>query len=236
MGPGPGEVGAMAVANDLARDFEKALKKRFNDFWSLHDDFGGISPEQASAMHRLGLDPALKLPRPVLREPGLHGGDWQPSVPFDEYDVNYWPDCTAILVTQASWGSLEDDRVTFFPSMGEMEQFKSGLMGSVSLLLPETRPGSRMVQVGTVGAYRPIWETEAPRYYSFEYESVFEEAVARALPPDLRSPFLLDLAIEISFALGWLTLVHGLRSVFQGWQDLNSVLASTRLRGFSSPD
>lgn len=223
--------------SDLARDFDKALKKQFSDFWSLHDECGGISPEQASAMHRLGLDPALKLPRPVLREASPTGVDWQPSVPFDEYDVNYWPDCTAILVTQASWGSLQDDRVTFFPSMGEMEQFKSGLMGSVSLLLPEIRPGSRMVQVGTVGAYRPIWETsETPREYSFEYQSVEEEAVARALPPELRSPFLLDLASEISFALGWVTLVHGLRSVFLGWQDLNFVLASTRLRGFRSPN
>jgi len=213
------------------------LRKHVNDFWSLHDDCGGISPEQASAMQRLGLDPDLNLPRPVLREASPTGVDWQPSVPFDDYDVNYWSDCTAILVTTASWGSLDGDRVSFFPSMGEMEQFKSGLMGSVSLLLPETRPGSRMVQVGTVGAYRPIWEeTETPRHYSFQYESVFEEAVARALPPELRSPFLLDLAIEISFALGWVTLVHGLRSVFQGWQDLNSVLASTRLRGFTSPN
>ena len=224
------------MASHLARDFEKALKKRFSEYWSLHDDFGGISPEQASAMHRLGLDPDLKLPRPVLTEPSPSNGNWRPSVPFDEYNVDYWPDCTAILVAEASWGSLEDGWVSFFPSMGEMEQFKSGLMGSVSLLLPEIRPGSRMVEVGTVGAYRPIWETETPRYYSFQYESVLEEAVASALPPELRSPFLLDLASEISFALGWVTLVRGLRSVFQGWQDLNFVLASTRLRGFRSPN
>lgn len=218
------------------QDFERVLQERLSDFWSLHDDWGGISPEQASALHRLGLDPDLKLPRPVLREASPAEADWQPSVPFDEYDVNYWPDCTAILVSRASWGSLEDDRVTFFPSMGEMEQFKSGLMGSVSLLLGEMRPESRMVQVGTVGAYRPIWESQTPSEYSFQYESVEEESVARALPPELRSPFLLDLASEISFTLGWVSLVHGLRSVFQGWQDLNLVLASTRLRGFRSPN
>ena len=225
------------MASGLARDFEKALEKQVSDFWSLHDDWGGISPEHASAMHRLGLDPDLKLPRPVLREPSPSGGHWEPSVPFDEYDVAYWPDCTAILVSRANWGSLEDGRVTFFPSMGEMEQFKSGLMGSVSLLLGGIGPESRFVKVGTVGAYRPIWETsETPSEYSFEYQSVEEEAVARSLPPELRSPFLLDLASEISFALGWVSLVHGLRSVFQGWQDLNFVLASTRLRGFRSPN
>jgi hypothetical protein len=188
-------------------------------------------------MRRVGLEPDLRLPRPVLREPSPSEGDWQPSVPFDEYHVNYWPDCTAILLTHVSWGSLGEDRVSFFPSMGEMEQFKSGLMGSVSFLLGGTSPESEFVQVGTVGAYRPIWQTsETPGEYLFEYESVQEEAVARALPPELRSPFLLDLASEVSFALGWVSLVHGLRSVFEGWQDLNLVLARTRLRGFSSPD
>lgn len=226
----------MAVASDLAQDFEKALKKQIGDFWSLHEDWGGVAPDKAIELHRLGLDPDLELPRPILRDPSLGDGDWKPSVPFDDYDVNAWPDCTAILVARVSWGSLGDDRVAFFPSMGEMEQFKSGLMGSVSFLLGGESPEFRFVQVGTVGAYRPIWGTsDAPTEYSFEYESVEEEEVARSLPPELRSPFLLALATEISFALGWVSLVHGLRSVFKGWQDLNSVLASAKLRGFLSP-
>lgn len=225
------------MASGIARDFEGALKERFNEFWSLHDSWGGIPSERAGAMRRLGLEPDLQLPRPVLRASSPSGVDWQPSVAFDEYDVNYWPDCTAILVTHVSWGSLGDDRVSFFPSMGEMEQFKSGLMGSASFLLGGTGPESQFVQVGTVGAYLPIWfGSETPSEYSFEYESVEEEAVARSLPPELRSPFLLDLASEVSFALGWVTLVHGLRSVFRGWQDLNLVLASTKLRGFLSPN
>jgi len=212
-----------------------------------------------------GFEPTLLLPRPQILDPNSHDTSWRSCVGFDEHMTTYWfSDSTAIFFLYAKWGSLPDLACEIFPSLGEAEQHASGLMGAVSLSLESPKMALKRLdgqvvettrwKIVSVGRGDPIWDRmshmtgtwPAPaelvpsRYVDVFYVpqpewSSRQECLGALLPPDLRSPFALDLLSHISYALGWFALVHGLRKLVDEWQEVNDVLASTPLRGFQPP-
>lgn len=214
---------------------------------------------------REGFDPTLLLPRPRLLDPNGRDTRWRSCVGFDDHTTEYWfADSTAIFFAYAKWGSLPDLACRLYPSLGESEQGASGLMGAVRLTLESPKKALKTVagrtvettlwDVVSVGTGVPIWEgtSQSRGIWPAPLESVplsyvddfwvpqsewasRRECLGALLPGDLRSPFALDLITHVSYALGWFALVHGLRALVDGWQDINEVLASTPLQGFQPP-
>lgn len=223
----------------LSEEFATKLKERVEEYWAYvaQCDFDHASVRWKD----YGLDPQLPLPRPQLG--AMEDDEWRFSIPFDSHDVDHWyRHSTAILVAPMMWGGL--GTCFLHPSMGETQQFASGLMGGITMYV-----GSEYLTTGTPGGIEPVWVDSgtpweawrAPsdfelglRYSSHDFHTPADQGVAVRLPQDVKSPFTIDLGSCISYALGWVALVHGLRAVADNIPELNACLEATPLRGFAA--
>lgn len=227
----------------IKTEFRQQLRARIDAYWDWIAQDDGFYTVDA---RRRGFNPDLLLPRPALAVPTPDTHVLvETCVPFDEYDGMYNHFNSAVLIHDMAWGGLESWQCTLFPSLGEQTQFEPRLMGGVRFYL--TSADDRMKSLGTTGAMEPVWggaarnnrqqvsTMDVPKDYWYDLDMFRDSAsIAGLLPPDVRSPYLVELGSCISFAVGWVALVHGLRATLKNIAALNEVLRDAPLRGFAS--
>lgn len=227
----------------LQSEFQEQLASRVNAYWDWitgdDDSFYVVDAR------RVGFNPELLLPRPVLALPSAEEDPLRETcVPFDEFQGMYNHRNSAVLIHDLAWGGLESWQCTLFPSLGEQRQFEPRLMGGIRFNL--SSPDEGLVTLGTTGGMEPVWgggarekrqpvpQSDVPIDYRYDLDIFRDTAkVAPLLPADVKSPYLVELGSCISFAVGWVALVHGLRTALSNVKALNEVLATAPLRGFA---
>jgi hypothetical protein len=228
----------------LQIEFQEQLISRVDEYWEWitgdDDSFYVVDAR------RVGFNPELLLPRPVLAIPSANEDPLRETcVPFGEFQGMYNHNNSAVLIHDMAWGGLDSWQCTLFPSLGEQRQFEPRLMGAIRFFL-RSHDGAPGGSLGTTGGMEPVWggaardkrqrvpKMDIPIDYWYDLDIFRDTAkVAPLLPADVRSPYLVDLGSCISFAVGWVALVHGLRATLANIQALNEVLANAPLRGFT---
>ena len=226
----------------LQREFQEQLISRVDAYWDwITQDDDSFYVVDA---RRVGFNPELLLPRPVLAVPRADQNILrQTCVPFDDFQGMSYHNNSAVLIHDMAWGSFDFWQCTLFPSLGEQTQFEPRLMGGIRFHLSPTNGG--LAILGSTGAMEPVWggaarekrqrvpKMDVPIDYWYDLDIFRDTAkAAQLLPADLRSPYLVELGSCISFAVGWVALVHGLRATLSNVQALNEVLGNAPLRGF----
>jgi hypothetical protein len=221
--------------------------------WHDVDDARGL-------WRQMGFDPDLSLPKPTLPDPKSEDSLLKTCVEFDDSSTFRWNYIsTAMFIMPINWGTLTRDSCRLAPSLGSQLQDEPGLFGVFNVILQAPKETRQVFDDGAEGtsdmwgfvamsgAATPYWypakgdpsaATQVPLLYSGTFDRAQpawkseQHCLAALLPPELKSPHFMGLGAAISESLGWFALVYGMKSLIDGWRDINEVLATTPLRGF----
>jgi hypothetical protein len=177
-------------------------------------------------------------PLPLISKP--ESQNWRFSIPFDDWNVDFWfSDSTALFFGHLEFSSNEKILVEVCPSMGERQQYESGLIGAGSITVPVRSYKKKRLDGSTYeseslkiafGGVDPIWSksgSELPYRYQDDLEESslkWDEAISMKFPAGFNTPKVLWGCESISYALGFCSLVHGFRSMINNIPEFNAYL------------
>lgn len=202
-------------------------KSEENEYWGDVDSFNLEAPFQL----------------PTIQQP--NESEWRFSVPFDAWNVDYWySDSTALFFGKLEFASNSNIDVEICPSMGEGQQWETGLIGAGSILVP-VKPHKRKSVNGndyeseslkvSFGGVDPIWsrdKKDLPYRYQDDLKDLnleWDQAIAMKFPSGFNTPKVLWGCEAISYALGYCALVHGLKNMVNGINEFNSYLETKEI-------
>jgi hypothetical protein len=210
--------------SSIMEDFKNKVAEisEDNEYWGDIDSFDLEAPFQL----------------PTVQQP--NESEWRFSVPFDDWNVDYWySDSTAIFFGKLEFASNPNIDVEICPSMGEGQQWESGLIGAGSILVPVKAHKRKSIN-GSVyeseslkvsfGGVDPIWsrqQRELPYNYRDDLKELnleWDQAIAMKFPTGFNTPKVIWGCEAISYALGYCALVYGLKSMVANIDQFNKYL------------
>ena len=215
--------------NLVLEDFISKVEERTedNEYWGDIDSFDLEKP----------------FALPLIEKPDDE--NWRFSVDFDKWNTDYWfSESTALFFGQLKFPKNDDITIEVFPSMGETEQNNSGLMGFGKIYtkvkpfkVKLARGGTSESDIATFvfGGVSPLWQrmkNEVPYFYSDNLNSFgleWDQFISLKLPSGFNTPKIIWGSEAISYAMGYVALVHGLKQMVSNIPEFNKYLKTKKI-------